>query len=305
MFSAEHSTERGQVAGVQRFSLHDGPGIRTTVFLKGCPLRCRWCHNPESQRRAAEVFYLAELCCHCGSCRQACDQPAGPGEGFDREICTDVAASAAACSSGALQLAGREWTVDEILHVVLKDAAYYRASGGGVTLSGGEPLLQVPFTSALLAAARQTGIHTCLDTCGAVPWENFAAVLPLVDLFLFDYKETDPQLHEELTGQDNRLPLANLARLCEAGARVRLRCPLVPGINDRPDHFAGIARLFRAYPTLAGIELLPFHNYGAARYERLGMDDPLPGMPSATPEDLAGWRADLRSRGVPTLGPPA
>ena len=289
----------GVVDDLLRFSLHDGPGIRTTVFLKGCPLRCCWCHNPESQRHTAEVFYRSDICRRCGSCRRACGQPASPGASFDRETCRDIAAAATACPTGALQLVGREWTVAQVMHEVTKDADYYRSSGGGLTLSGGEPLMQVSFAAALFDAGRRAGIHTCLDTCGVVPWESFAAVLPLVDLFLFDYKETHPQRHRELAGQDNRLLLQNLDRLCEAGAAVRLRCPLVPGINDSPEHLAGIARLCEQHPTLQGVELMPFHRSGAPRYEHLGREDPLPGYPSASEEDIARWHAALP--GIPLL----
>jgi pyruvate formate lyase activating enzyme len=221
---------RGIVFDIQRASLHDGPGLRTTVFLKGCPLRCAWCHNPESQTLP-------------------------PQRG----------------KSGKVY--GREMSREEVMATVLADRSYYQSSGGGLTLSGGEPTVQYAFCHALLQAAREEGIHTCLDTCGQVPTDRLLALLPLVDLFHFDWKLSAPDPHREWTGVDGELIGRNLRCLIGHRARIILRCPIIPGINDDPAHAKTLAE-WEAHPGIEALERLPYHPIGEAKYTDLCLDRP-------------------------------
>jgi glycyl-radical enzyme activating protein len=294
-------TIAGMIFDIQRGAMHDGPGIRTTVFLKGCPLRCAWCHNPESQSTMKEISYRPESCAICGECVKAC--PAGAHrilEGvhiYDRSLCERCGKCVEACLYEALKLAGREQTVEEVLAIVLRDRPFYEQSNGGLTISGGEPMLQAEFTLELLRAAKSEGLHSCLDTCGAVSQSLYEQVLPHVDLFLFDYKVNDPRIHKKWTGVSNEIILSNLDFLIQHGARVRLRCPLIPGINDSPSHLEGIAALSRRYPDLDGIDLMAYHNVGNAKYERYGLENPLPGLKTTDEATRQGWLERLRAQG--------
>lgn len=284
----------GILTDVLRFSLHDGPGIRTTAFFKGCPLRCAWCHNPETQSSAVEIEFREDKCQKCGDCLRANGVEPKPGESFDRNRCPDIHRAVEACPSGALRIVGRPWTVDEVTTEALKDSDYYAASGGGITLSGGEPLAQFEFASALLAAAQRCGIHTCVETCGHVPSELLLAILPQVDLLLFDWKFTDPERHRAETGVPNDLIRENLELAVERTAVV-LRCPLIPGVNDSDDHLQGIVALAKSLPRLKGIEVMPYHSGGAGKYERYGRRSPLPGL-NAPSEQLVGtWMRKLKA----------
>ena len=228
----------GRVFDIQRFSLHDGPGIRTTVFLKGCPLRCLWCHNPEGISASPTVSFLPEKCMACGECVRICAHGAhrleasDPSDSkaihvYDRETCQECGECAEFCDTGTLEFVGRPMTVEEVMKEVKQDRAFYLTSGGGMTISGGEPLAQIDFTLALLRAAREQGIHRCVETAGFASWERLRAILPMVNLFLFDCKETDAQRHAEFTGQSNRIILENLRALHAAGAKVELPKRLV------------------------------------------------------------------------------
>jgi pyruvate formate lyase activating enzyme len=254
-------SKTGVVFDIQRAALHDGPGIRTVVFLKGCFLRCEWCHNPESWSLEPQVAAVSD-------------------------------------SSGESRTFGRQMTVEDVMRIVLRDRVYYELSGGGLTLSGGEPTLQFDFCRALLAAAREHHLHTCLDTSGHSSQEAFAELLPLVDLFLFDYKLTDPQAHLYWTGAGNELILGNLDFLYRSGARIVLRCPLLPGINDDEEHFQAIAALSRKYPRLCGIEILPYHDTALFKFGLLGMDSPR--LPTSVPseEEQLRYKQCLASLGV-------
>ena len=264
----------GLVFNIQKFSLQDGPGIRTTVFLKGCPLRCLWCHNPESQHAFPELSYAAEKCIACGECAVRC--PAGchslrDGRHlFDRSGCTGCGQCAGACPSLALERIGRQMETSEVLSEVLKDKAFFESSGGGMTLSGGEPMAQPDFALSLCCAAHEAGLHVALDTCGEADWRHYESIIPFVDLFLYDIKALDTTLHKELTGTDNELILANLHGLDAAGCHIILRCPLIPGLNDDEAHLHGIAALANGLPGVEAVTVHPYHPLGIGKCRRLG-----------------------------------
>ena len=303
----------GRVFDIQRFSLHDGPGIRTTVFLKGCPLRCLWCHNPEGLRATPQVSFLPEKCMACGECVRTCPNGAhhltpAAADGsalehlYDRDSCQLCGKCTENCDTGTLEFVGRSMTVSEVMKEVGQDRAFYASSGGGLTISGGEPLAQIGFTVALLRAAREQGIHRCLETSGFASWERFRPLLLLVNLFLFDCKETDAERHREYTGQPNELILENLRLLHEAGAKIQLQCPITPGFNDREDHFAGIVALARSLPRLEGVRLLPYHPLGKSKLARFGLtsSDRLPSQPFDQTL-LDRWTSWLLDHGVRVL----
>lgn len=289
------------VFDIQRTSLHDGPGIRTAVFLKGCPLQCAWCHNPESQSKVKEVSFRPESCAVCGDCVSTCQHGAHSiVDGvhlYDRTLCEQCGDCVETCLYEALKLAGKELTVREVMTVVLRDRLFYEQSGGGLTLSGGEPMLQPEFSLELLKAAKAEGLHTCLDTCGWTSQRAYEQVLPFVDLFLFDYKATDPEAHKQWTGVSNELILSNLDFLVRRGASVRLRCPLVPGINATPEHLAGISALSKRYPDLDGIDLMAYHNVGNSKYERYGLNNPLPDLQTTEDSIRQAWVEELHALG--------
>ena len=301
-------TLNGMIFDIQRSSLHDGPGIRIAVFLKGCPLRCVWCHNPESQSKTLDISYRAESCALCGTCTNTCKRGAHRNiDGvhvYDRSLCDQCGECVDTCLYEVLQLAGRVVTVEAVMAVVRSDRLFYEQSGGGLTITGGEPMLQAEFTLELLQAARAEGLHTCLDTSGWASQRAFEQVLPFVDLFLFDYKATDPVTHKKLTGVSNELILSNLDFLARQATSIRLRCPLIPGVNDSPEHLDGIARLRRSYPSLVGIDLMAYHNVGNSKYERYGLENPLPDLKTTDEPTKQAWLETLHSMGCEkaTLG---
>jgi glycyl-radical enzyme activating protein len=292
---------KGMIFDIQRSSLHDGPGIRTAVFLKGCPLRCVWCHNPESQSTTREISFRPESCALCGECIITClhaaHQIVDDIHVYDRSLCEKCGDCTETCLYEALKLTGQEQTVEEVMAVVLRDRPFYEQSGGGLTVTGGEPMLQPEFTLALLKAAKGEGLHTCLDTSGWTSQRALEQVLPFVDLFLFDYKATDPYIHKELTGVTNELILANLDFLVKQGATIRLRCPLIQGVNDTPGQLAGIAALSKRYPNLNGIDLMAYHNVGNAKYERYGLVNPLPNLKTTEDSTKQEWLEALHTLG--------
>ena len=277
---------------VQRFCLHDGPGIRTVVFFKGCPLRCVWCQNPESLDPRLELACYAERCAGCGACVEACpNQAVQVGAVIDRPRCQACGACTEACPHEALRLVGRQRAVDQLAHELARDLPYFEATGGGVTLSGGEPLLQISGAAALLAACKGRGIHSAVQTCGAVPWERFERALPHVDLFLFDLKAAGDGLHHRLTGWGTRRIADNARRLVESGAQARFRMPVVPGINDTEASLAGVAELLRELGQ-GRLTLMPYHAGGESKLGRLDSQQPLLEL------DRAGADAALdRARG--------
>ena len=285
--------ERGRVLRLQRFCLHDGPGIRTTVFLKGCPARCPWCHNPESQASGPELMLFTERCLRCGSCATACPN------GLEPSRCTACGSCAEACPTGARQLVGRTVTAAEVFEEASRDRVFFDESGGGVTFSGGEPLAQAAFLRELLLGCRELGLHAAVDTCGFAPRETLLGLVPLVDLFLFDLKLLDEVRHEQLTGLPLSPILGNLEALASSGARVWLRVPVVPGLTDDEAALARAASL-AARLRLTRVDLLPYHATGSGKLRRLGREDPLEGLfppPAARLEALASL---FRAQGLET-----
>lgn len=265
---------RGIVTNIQRFSVHDGPGIRTTVFLKGCNLRCFWCHNPEDINRNPEIQFFAERCIQCGSCVEVCVHGAHLlSEGdhlFRRELCVACGACAEACFARGLILVGTTMTAEQAVAEILQDRAFYASSGGGVTLSGGEPLLQLDFSCAVLAGCREQGIHTAIETAANFPWSRLAAILPYVDLVMMDIKHMDARRHQACTGVSNRRILANAAQLGRQSQPLIVRTPVIPGVNDREEDIAAIAAFAATLPNLLYYELLPYHPMAESKYRSLG-----------------------------------
>ena len=264
-----------KITEIQRFCMHDGPGVRTTVFLKGCPLRCAWCHNPETQKRKGELLFASAKCIACGACAAACTRGAqsfAPVRQIDRESCLACFACTDACPTGALSVAGKDMTVKELLAAVARDAAFY-GEEGGVTLSGGEPFLQGEGTLALLRACKERGYRTALETCGYGDSDLIVAAVPFVDLFLWDIKDTDEARHLAYTGGSLDVILSNLRAADKAGARIRLRCILVNGVNTEEEHYDRVAALALSLSRPTAVEILPYHAYGGSKATLLGKED--------------------------------
>lgn len=276
----------GLLFNVQRFSLHDGPGIRTTFFLKGCPLACRWCHNPEGRTAVPEVVVAADRCIGCAACVDACPLglPSGIGGGWarPRELCEACGRCVEACPTGARQLAGRSLTVGDVLAQGLRDRVFYARSGGGVTFSGGEPLRQPDFVLPALEGFRKHAVHTAVDTCGLVDREVLLDAAGRADLFLYDLKHMDDARHREWVGASNATVLSNLEALSRAGAAIWVRVPVIPGVNDDPDNLAGTAALAARLPGVERVSLLPYHRLGSDKRARIGAEAaPVIGEPAA------------------------
>ena len=293
----------GTIFEIQHFSVHDGPGIRCTVFFKGCQMRCLWCHNPESiPTRPRELSFVESKCIGCGACFKLC--PVNAHEMRDgrhqihRDKCTLCGKCADTCPPKALTMLGREATAQEVIDEVLRDKAYY-GQEGGMTLSGGEAMLQRNFVRELFALAKAEGINTALETNLAYDYSLLDGVKDNVDLFLVDWKESDPEKHLLYTGVPNDRIYKNIGRLHEEGRSTLLRCPIIPGLNDRSDHFLKIAELTKEFPELLGAELLPYHSLGISKNSRFGLSDLVETVSSRTPSDaeVAGWVAFIREHG--------
>lgn len=287
--------QRGVVFDIQRFSLHDGPGVRTTVFLKGCNARCAWCHNPESFRQGPQVRVLLDRCALCGACEAVCPNGAhGIQEGihsFNSSACGLCGKCVEACPVGLVSIVGEERAAGDVMAVVLRDRIYYESSGGGVTFSGGEPTAQPAFLEALLRLARGAGLHTCLETNGLTEPSLIGELSGLVDLFLLDFKVWDGELHRQYVGAlPSRVP-ETLKLLDGLGGRAILRCPIIPSVNDVPEHFAAIRALRRAYSSVAGVDIMPYHRTGVSKWRNFGFAYTLESIPAATAEQEEAWKA--------------
>lgn len=273
----------GNVFNIQRFSLFDGPGVRTVVFLKGCPLRCVWCHNPEGMNTVSQIMYNPKKCIGCGECVNVCrngSQLIRDGlHVYDRRYCTGCGACAEVCCAQALSVAGRQMQIDEVMFEIMKDEPFYHESGGGVTVSGGEPLLQADFTISLLKEIKKKGISTCVETCGMVDSSKLTEAAEYTDIFYFDYKATGEEAHKRLCGSSQYPILKNLEKLDNIHAKVTLRCPIIPGANECKEHILGIGRTAFEYSCIGEIQLEPFHRLGIGKAEKLGISEAYDVMP--------------------------
>ena len=278
----------GNIFDIQRFCVHDGPGIRTVVFFKGCPLRCIWCHNPESQKSEVSIACYLNKCIGCGACavacKEACISVSDKGRVFDRAKCVKCGNCAKACLTGAIECLGKRMTAGDILDEVCRDNNFYKNSGGGMTVSGGEPLAQPRFLLELLRGARERGVSVCIETCGFAPKDVMAEVAKYTDVFLFDIKETDNERHERLTGVPFSPIEENLMMLNSMGARIILRCPLVPDINTREEHLRGIARIASRLNNLIEVNVMAYHLLGNGKYDALDMKNEMSGAEAMSPE---------------------
>jgi pyruvate formate lyase activating enzyme len=265
----------GTILRIERFAIHDGPGIRTTVFLKGCPLRCAWCHSPESQSPRPEFMPPPERCIACGRCVPACPQHAipGPGAPTHMEICRVCGTCVDVCPTGARLLVGSDMTVEELVDALERDRIFYDESHGGVTFSGGEPLLQPAFLTAMVDECHARGMHVAVDTCGFADPAAVERIWP--DLVLFDVKAVDEDLHRSITGASNTLILANLARFARRAQPMVVRFPLIPGLTDSDENVHAVGRLVSSL-QIHRVDVLPYHRAGISKYERLGRPYPLP-----------------------------
>ena len=287
----------GVVFDIARCSYHDGPGIRTTVFLKGCNLRCPWCHNPESFDPQPQIEWTPALCVSCGACASVC--PNGVHQilnGTHRLLpaaCTRCGACVAACPQNALQIAGRDLSAEDVLEIVKKDRAYYENSGGGVTFSGGEPTCQPAFLLDLLNLCRKESIHTALETNGCIPQDLLGKLLPLVDLFLLDCKADDAETLRKWTGGDFSLWQQTLDAIEAYGTPVVLRLPIIPGFNDTDAHFAFAAALSQRCRCIESVEILPYHTIGNGKWTGIGLTPPLRELPAASEQQRRLWNQRL------------
>ncbi|MDQ7094483.1 glycyl-radical enzyme activating protein [Desulfosporosinus sp. PR] len=285
-----------------KYSIHDGPGIRTAVFFKGCPLNCQWCHNPESQRYDQELFYWPDRCIGCGQCLANCPNGAirtlsGKLE-FRRDLCKVCGACCKVCHAGARSLVAKRMSVSEVMAEVEKDLIFYDESGGGVTFTGGEAMMQPAFLAELLKACRKKEIHTAVETCGFVKPEILQTISAEADLFLYDLKLMDSQKHQAYTGAANDLVLANLRWLAERQAEVLVRVPVIPGCNDDQENLHQLGEFLTSLPRVKELHLLPYHRAGVDKYKRLGREYLLPEVQAPENEQMERIKETLEEYGL-------
>lgn len=303
----------GRVYDIQRFTIHDGPGIRTDVFLTGCPLSCLWCHSPESQRQTPQLAWFAVRCIgvkDCGLCVAACPKGAVLPEKktgntdkalitVDRAQCVLCGKCAEICPAQALCLTGSDMSAAQVMEIIKKDMAYYKKTGGGVTVSGGEPMVQHEFTEALLKSCKRIGLNTCLDTTGFAPWELYRKVLPYVDLVLYDLKHMDANKSKEYTGVTNELILENAGKMAALGLAMQIRVPIIPGYNDNEKNLRATGEFCKKLGSAVRIvQILPYHRLGVVKYERIGKVYPMADINPPSEEHLQSCKELLESYGL-------
>lgn len=307
----------GKVFDIQKFTVNDGPGIRTEIFLKGCPLKCLWCHSPESQAFEAQVAWFSMRCIgveDCGKCLQICPAGAlrvGAGDSLaantsdrhlvdrDTDLCDNCGKCTDICPAKALCMTGVDMSVDEVMHIVEKDRSFYLKSGGGVTISGGEPMAQHAFTTALLRECKARGLHTCLDTTGFAKWVFYREAIPYVDLVLYDLKHMDSKISQELVGVPNARILENARRLAAEGIALQIRIPIIPGYNDSEQNLRATSEFcLELGSAVKLVQILPYHRLGTVKYERLHKDYQLEEVRSPSPERMESIKVLIESYGL-------
>lgn len=286
-----------KIINIQRYSIHDGDGIRTTIFFKGCPLNCHWCHNPESQNYGQELFYNVERCSSCLACVSVCPEGAikklDKGVTTDREKCCTCGKCIDYCINNCRELVGKEYEIKELLKLVDKDSMFYEESGGGVTLSGGEVMSQnIEYLEELVKALKKKGYNVAIDTCGHAPYESYERILPYVDTFLYDIKMMDKEKHKKFMGKSNELILDNLKRISRAGAHINLRIPVIGGVNEDDASMDEIISFLKKEVRVEKVNLLPYHNTGSSKYEKLNLI--YKGQDFWTPDNI--WMEHLKSK---------
>jgi pyruvate formate lyase activating enzyme len=281
--------KKATIFNIQKFCIHDGPGIRTTVFFKGCPLTCIWCHNPESQFFDKEMLFLAHKCVQCYQCEQYCGhgalQKTATKITYNSTACVFCGTCVDVCINNAREVAGQEYSVSDLMEEIEKDRPFYEQSKGGVTLSGGEVMCQIDFVEELVKRCHRKGISVAIDTCGYAPFDSYVRIMEYVDLFLYDIKLMDPLLHHRYTGKDNTMILYNLQKIVSLGAKVNLRIPLIAGINTDINNIDMIINFTRQMP-IHGVNLLPYHNISRDKYTRLAMEYAQESMSRPSDESL-------------------
>lgn len=302
----------GLIFDIKKFAVHDGPGIRTTVFFKGCPLNCWWCHNPESINPKPELVLFENKCIGCGECFKVCPNKAhelledGTREAYrskstrvyHRDRCALCGECVEVCYAEALVMEGEEVTVEEVMIELRKDIPFYENSGGGITLSGGEPMFQHEFALAILKQCKTEGMHTAIDTSGQASWQIYEEILPYVDLVLYDIKHIDSQKHKIYTGVPNKLILENLRRLSEYDIPIEIRMPIIPGINDAEEYITRAAQFLTEIKNITRVELLPYHKLGGSKYTRLEKEYKLPDLEPPEEEEMVEAAEWIRSFGL-------
>ncbi len=295
---------KGLIFNIQRYSLHDGPGIRTTIFLKGCPLNCWWCQNPESISSNHDIMRQPDHCLGCGSCMEACPEEAvrvgETGPVIDRSLCNRCLKCTLVCPSEALEAVGMEYTAENLVKEALKDRVIFDNSGGGVTFSGGEPLMQPDFIEEALKSLNHEAVHTAIDTSGYTPWPILEQIAAYADLFLYDLKLINDLGSRKYTGNSSRLAIDNLKRLVEDGARIRVRMPVIPTYTDHDSNIDAVAELLIKC-SIEELELIPYHNYGTAKYSRLDLEYRPGAIEIPTSEILGRIKDRFRTRGIKIL----
>lgn len=289
----------GNVFEIKRFAVHDGDGIRTTVFLKGCPLKCVWCHNPEGISLNPQIALLENKCVLCGKCASVCkNHIIGDKHTINRDQCTKCGKCIEECPFGAIIRYGKEMTSEEVIKTVMEDKDFYDTSGGGVTLSGGECLMQADFCLELLKAFKENGVNTAIDTCGCVKREIYDMVIPYTDVFLYDLKAIDEDVHIKCTGVSNRLILDNLKYIDSRGCKIEIRIPYVPGFND--NQIEKMGGFIKDLKKVTGVRVLPYHNYAGSKYASLGMENTLP-QRIPTSEEMEKAEKTIESFGIKVI----